>query len=266
MNQPLAYVHPAAKIANNVVIEPFVNIHKNVEIGEGTWIGSNVTIMEGARIGKNCKIFPGAVISAEPQDLKFEGEETTVEIGDNTTIREFVTINRGTKDRYKTVVGRNCLIMAYVHIAHDCIVGNNVIMANGVTLAGHILVGDYATIGGITAVQQFVHIGAHSYVAGGSLIRKDIPPYIKAAKEPISYMGVNSVGLRRRGFSNEKINEIQDIYRIIYLKGYNTSKAMEIIETEINTSFERDEILMFLQNSKKGIVKKHINNGTSDED
>lgn len=255
MNQPLAYIHPQAKIATNVVIEPFVTIHKNVEIDEGTWIGPNVTIMEGARIGKNCRIFPGAVISAIPQDLKFRGEETTVEIGDNTTIRECATINRGTTDKYKTVVGSNCLIMAYVHIGHDCLVGNHVILGNTVQLAGHVIIDDYAIFGGACAVQQFSKIGAHAYIGGGSLVRKDVPPYTKAAREPLSYAGINSIGLRRRGFSNDKINQIQEIYRIIYLKGYNNSKALEIIELEMPPSQERDEIINFVRSSEGGIMK-----------
>ncbi len=255
MNQPLAYVHPQAKVAKNTVIEPFVNIEKNVEIGEGTWIGSNVTIMEGARIGKNCKIFPGAVISAVPQDLKFDGEETIVRIGDNTVIREFVTINRGTKANNETVVGNNCLLMAYVHIAHDCVVGNNVILANGATLAGHITIDDYAIIGGLSAIHQFVNIGAHVMISGGSLVRKDVPPFTKAAREPLSYVGINSIGLRRRGFTPEKINEIQDIYRYIYLKGNNVSQALEYIEANLPATSERDEILSFISRSARGIMK-----------
>ncbi len=255
MNQPLAYVHPQAIIAKNVVIEPFVNIEKNVEIGEGTWIGSNVTIMEGARIGKNCRIFPGAVIAAVPQDLKYAGEETIVRIGNNTTIREFVTINRGTKANWETVVGDNCLIMAYAHIAHDCIVGNNCILANAVALAGHITVEDFAIIGGLSAVHQFVTIGQHTMISGGSLVRKDVPPFTKAAREPISYVGINSVGLRRRGFTPEKIGEIQDIYRIVFLSGYNTSKAVEIVETTMPPTIERDEILSFITSSARGIMK-----------
>ncbi|MHC5309944.1 acyl-ACP--UDP-N-acetylglucosamine O-acyltransferase [Myroides sp. LJL116] len=255
MNQPLAYVHPGAKIARNVVIEPFTTIHNNVEIGEGTWIGSNVTIMEGARIGKNCKIFPGTVISADPQDLKFDGEITTVEIGDNTTIRECVTINRGTKDRYRTVVGKNCLIQAYSHIAHDCIVGDNCIFSNSSTLAGHVTVGDYVVLAGLVAVHQFCTIGSHSFITGGTLVRKDVPPFIKAAREPISYAGINSVGLRRRGFDPEKIREIQAIYRILYQKNYNTTQALEIIETEMEATPERDEIIMFIRNSSRGIMK-----------
>jgi len=255
MNQPLAYVHPQAKIANNVVIEPFVTIHKNVEIGEGTWIGSNVTIMEGARIGKNCKIFPSAVISAIPQDLKFNGEDTTVTIGNNVTIREFVTVNRGTKASLETVVGDNCLLMAYVHIAHDCFIGNNCVLANAVTLAGHIKIDDYAIVGGISAVHQFVNIGSHVMISGGSLVRKDVPPFTKAAREPLSYVGINSIGLRRRGFSPEKIKEIQDIYRIIYLRGYNVSQSLAIIEAEMPATSERDEIISFTNNSSRGIMK-----------
>lgn len=255
MNQPLAYVHPQAKIAKNTVIEPFVNIEKNVEIGEGTWIGSNVTIMEGARIGKNCKIFPGAVIAAIPQDLKFNNEETIVKIGDNTVVREFVTINRGTKANYETVVGNNCLLMAYVHVAHDCIIGNNVILANGATLAGHITVDDWAIIGGLSAVHQFVNIGTHVMISGGSLVRKDVPPFTKAAREPLSYVGVNSIGLRRRGFTSEKINEIQDIYRYIYLKGNNVSQALEYIEANLPATSERDEIITFISKSSRGIMK-----------
>lgn len=255
MNQPLAYVNPQAKVAKTVVIEPFVNIEKNVEIDEGTWIGSNVTIMEGARIGKNCRIFPGAVISAIPQDLKFKGEDSIVRIGDNTTIREFVTINRGTKANYETVVGDNCLIMAYAHIAHDCIVGNNCILANAATLAGHIEIDDWAIIGGLVAVHQFVKIGAHTMISGGSLVRKDIPPFVKCAREPLSYVGVNSIGLRRRGFTNEQINQIQDIFRIIYLKGYNVTQSVEIIEAKIPATTERDDILSFISRSSRGIMK-----------
>ena len=255
MNQPLAYVHPQAKIAANVVIEPFVTIHKNVEIGEGSWIGSNVTIMEGARIGKNCRIFPGAVISAIPQDLKFDGEETTVEIGDNTTIREFVTVNRGTKANLKTVVGDHCLLMAYVHVAHDCVIGNHCILANAVNLAGHINIDDYAIVGGLSAVHQFVNIGAHVMISGGSLIRKDVPPFTKAARDPLSFVGINSVGLRRRGFTGEKINEIQDIYRILYLKNLNVTQAVTYIETEMPATAERDEIISFITASKRGIMK-----------
>jgi UDP-N-acetylglucosamine acyltransferase len=255
MNQPLAYVHPQAKVAKNVVIEPFVNIEKNVEIGEGTWIGSNVTIMEGARIGKNCRIFPGAVISAIPQDLKFDGEETIVKIGNNVTIREFVTVNRATKASWETVVGDNTLLMAYVHIAHDCIIGKNCILANVVNLAGHIVIDDWAILGGLTAVHQFVHIGSHVMIAGGSLVRKDVPPFTKAAREPLSFAGINSIGLRRRGFSTDQITDIQNIYRQVYLKRYNVSQAVRIIEADYPATPERDEILAFISGSKRGIMK-----------
>lgn len=255
MNQPLAYVHPSAKIANTVVIEPFTTIHKNVVIGEGTWIGSNVTIMEGARIGKNCRIFPGAVISAIPQDLKFEGEDSTVEVGDNVTIREFVTINRGTKALGKTIVGDNSLIMATAHLAHDCVIGKNCIIVNGVLLAGHVEMGDWSIVGGLCAVQQFAKIGTHAFVGGGSLVRKDVPPFVKAAKEPISYAGINSIGLRRRGYENDQINEIQNIYRILFQKSYNVSQALEIIETDFEATSERDEIVTFIRSSQSGIMK-----------
>lgn len=255
MNQPLAFIHPEARIGQNVVIEPFAYIHKNVEIGDGTWIGPNAVICEGARIGKNCRIFPGAQISSIPQDLKFSGEETITIIGDNSTIREFVTISRGTTDKMKTSVGSNCLIMAYVHIAHDCSIGDNCILVNSVQVAGHVEIADWAIIGGASAVHQFVKIGPHAMISGGSLVRKDVPPFVKAAREPLSYAGVNSVGLRRRNFSNEKINEIQEIYRQVYLSGLNNALAIEKIEKELPASKERDEILHFIQHSERGIMK-----------
>ena len=255
MHQPLAFIHTDSKIARNVVIEPFVTIEKDVEIGSGTWIGSNVTIMEGARIGKNCRIFPGAVISAIPQDLKFEGEKSLTIIGDNCTIRECATINRGTSASGKTIVGNNCLIMAYAHIAHDCVIGNNCVIVNSVALGGHVTIGDYAIIGGLSAIHQFVSVGKHAMVSGGSLVRKDVPPYIKAAREPLSFVGINSIGLRRRGFSDDKIKEIQAIFRILFQNNNNNTQALLKIETEINASPERDEIISFVQNSGRGIMK-----------
>jgi len=265
MIHPHTYIHPNAKLATNVKVDPFSVIHQNVEIGEGTWIGSNVTIMEGARIGKNCRIFPGAVIAAIPQDLKFEGENTTVEIGNNTTIREFVTINRGSKDKWVTKVGDNCLIMAYSHIAHDCVVGNNCIMSNNTQMAGHVVMGDYAILAGMCAIHQFVQIGQHSFVSGGSLVSKDVPPYIKAGRTPLSYAGVNSVGLKRRGFSLDRINEILDIYRIIYNKNLNTTQALNFIEEELPATDERDEIVTFIQDSGRGIIKR-FSKGSSDDE
>ena len=266
MNQPFSYVHPQARIADNVVIEPFVTIHKNVEIGEGTWIGSNVTIMEGARIGRNCRIFPGAVIPAIPQDLKFGGEESLVEIGDYVTIRECVTINRGTKASGRTVVGSNCLLMAYVHVAHDCEIGKNVILANACTLAGHINIGDFAIIGGMSALHQFVRIGSHSILSGGSLVGKDVPPYCKAARYPLSFSGINSVGLKRRGFSVEKVRELQGIYRVLFLSKYNTTQALSLLEADFQVTDERDEIIDFIRASHRGIMKGYqFLNGRSKE-
>ncbi|MCU0335523.1 MAG: acyl-ACP--UDP-N-acetylglucosamine O-acyltransferase [Chitinophagaceae bacterium] len=264
MIHPLAYIHPDARLADNVKVDPFTVIHGNVTIGEGTWIGSNVTIMEGARIGKNCRIFPGAVISAVPQDLKFTGEKTTAEIGDNCTIREFVTVNRGTVDRGRTQIGNNCLIMAYSHIAHDCVIGNNCIMSNNTQMAGHVEMGDWAVVGGVSAIHQFVKIGQHAFVSGGSLVGKDVPPYIKAGRNPLSYAGVNSVGLKRRGFSNQQINHILDVYRCIYNKGMNTSQALEYIEEELPISDERDEIVTFIRDSGRGIIKR-FTKGALDE-
>ncbi len=258
MKQPLAYVHPDAKVADNVVIEPFVSIDHDVIIGEGTRIGSSVTILPGTRIGKNCNIFPGSVIGAVPQDLKFKGEYSTVEIGDNNTIREFVTINRGTTAKGKTVIGNNCLLMAYVHVAHDCTVGNNIILVNNVQLAGEVVVDDWAIIGGMSAIHQFVRVGSHVMISGGSLVRKDVPPFIKAGREPLSYVGINSIGLRRRQYNNEKIREIQDIYRYIYQKGLNTAQAVEIIEAEMAATPERDEVLLFVKDSKRGIIRGYF--------
>ncbi len=255
MNQPLAYIHPEAKIAAGVTIEPFATIHGNVEIGEGSWIGANAVLNEGARIGRNCRIYPGAIIAAIPQDLKFVGEQTTAVIGDETTIREFVTVSRGTVDKHTTIIGSHCLVMAYVHVAHDCIIGNHCILANSVQLAGHVQIDDYVFIGGTSAVHQFVNIGVHAMVSGGSLVRKDVPPFVKAAREPLSYSGVNSVGLRRRGFSNEKINEIQEIYRYIYLKGLNNADALDIIESQLSPSEERDLIVAFIRSSERGIMR-----------
>lgn len=258
MKQPLAYVHPNAKIADNVVIEPFVSIDRDVEIGEGTRIGSGATILSGTRIGKNCRIFPGAVIGAIPQDLKFKGEYTTVEIGDNNTIRECVTINRGTASKGKTIIGNNNLLMAYVHVAHDCIIGNYVILANNTQLAGEVIIDDWAIISGLTGIHQFCRIGSHVMISGGSLVRKDVPPFIKAGREPLSYIGINSIGLRRRSYNNEKIREIQDIYRYIYQRGLNTAQAVEIIEAEMPASQERDEILLFVKDSKRGIIRGYF--------
>lgn len=257
MSQLVANIHPDAKIGEGVKIEPFSTVYGDVEIGEGTWIGPNVTIMDGARIGKNCKIFPGAVISAIPQDLKFAGEKTTAEIGDNTTIRECVTINRGTSDRMTSKVGKNCLLMAYVHVAHDCFIGDNVILANCVNLAGHVTIEDNAILEGLVAVQQFLRIGAHAFIAGGSLVRKNVPPYVKAAREPLSYVGINSIGLKRRGFEETMIRDVEHIYRLIYVHNDNTTKGIEAVERELPDTTHRREILEFIRSSEKGIMRGH---------
>ena len=226
MISSLANIHPKAQIGNNVTIEPFTSISADVVIGDNTWIGPNVVLMDGTRIGQNCKIFSGAVISGIPQDLKYKGEPSLTVIGNNTTIREYVTINKGTADRMATKVGDNCLIMSYAHIAHDCLIGNNVIIAGYVGITGHVVVEDYAIVEGLSGAQQFITIGAHSFIAGCSQIRKSVPPFIRVAREPLQYIGVNIVGLTRRGFSKESIKNIEDIYRIIFVRCYNMTKAV----------------------------------------
>ena len=259
MISPLAHIDPKATIGKNVHIHPFSMIGENVTIGDNTWIGPNVTIFSGATIGKNCKIFPGAVIAGIPQDLKFQGEDSTVLIGDNTTIRECVTISRGTVEKQTTVIGSHCLLMAYVHVAHDCVIGSHVIIANSVQIAGHVSIDDWAIVGGSSAVHQFVKIGMHAMVSGGSLVRKDVPPFTKAAREPLSYAGVNSLGLRRRGFSSESISHIQEVYRYLFLNSMNNSRALEEIEVNLPATKERDEILNFIRSSERGVMKGYIN-------
>lgn len=258
MKQPLAYVNPAAKIHPSVVIDPFVTIDGDVEIDEGSHIGPNATIMDGARIGKNVTVFPGAVISGIPQDLKFRGEKTVAIIGDNTVIRECVTVSRGTASKGKTIIGSDDLIMAYTHIAHDCVIGNHVIIANATQVAGEVQIDDYAVIGGGSLMHQFCHVGAHVMMQGGAHVGKDVPPFMKAGREPLSYCGINSIGLRRRGFTNEQIRNIQDIYRCIYMSGLNVSDAVDRIEAEFPATPERDEILQFIRDSQRGIIKGYI--------
>lgn len=251
----LANISKDASIGANVRIDSFSTIMENVVIGDGTFIHPNVTIYPGTTIGKNCEIFPGAVIGVCPQDLKFDGEETTVEIGDNTVIRECVTIHRGTKDRWKTTIGNNCLLMTYVHVAHDCQIGNSVILASYVGLSGHVLIDDFAILEGKVAAQQFAHIGAHAFIAGASLVRKDVPPFIKAAREPLGFAGVNSVGLRRRGFNDKDIKEIEDIYRLLYVQNNNISKGIEAIKETMASTELTELILNFVSASDKGIIK-----------
>lgn len=255
MSLPMANISPEATIGKNTIIEPFVTIYKDVVIGDNCSIAPNTVIYPGTRIGNNVKIFPGAIIGPPSQDLKYKGEYTTTEIGDNTIIREYVTIHRGTTDRMKTVVGNNCLLMAYVHVAHDCLIGDHVIIANNTGLSGHVTIGDFAIIEGMVGVQQFIHIGQHAFIGGGSLVRKNVPPFVKAAREPISYVGVNTVGLRRRGYSDLQINLIEDIYRVIYVQNSNLTVALNIVNLELPASPEKDKIVEFIRNSTKGIMR-----------
>ena len=249
------FIHPEAELHPSVVVGAFSCIYDDVEIGEGTIIDNNVTIYSGTRIGKNCHIYAGAVIGGDPQDLKYKGEKTYAIIGDNTTIREFVTIHRGTASKGKTVVGNHCLIMAYCHVAHDCLLHDHIIMSNATQLAGEVVVEDWAIIGGGSLVHQFSHIGAHVMIQGGSKVNKDIPPYVIVAREPISYCGINSVGLNRRNFTQEQITAIQNVYRLVYLSGLNVSQAVEQIENTLPQSAERDLILDFIKGSPRGIVR-----------
>jgi len=258
MKSSLAHISPNAQLHPSVEIGPFTTIHENVTIGEGTKIHSNVALYPGTIIGKNCEVYPGAVIGVIPQDLKFEGEDTTVEIGNNTIIRECVTIHRATKDKWKTSIGNNCLLMTYVHVAHDCQIGNNVILASYTGLSGHVTIDDHVILEGKVAAQQFALIGRHAFIGGASLIRKDIPPFIKAAREPLTFAGVNSVGLRRRGFSDEEIKIIEDVYRIIYIQNSNISKGLQIVKETIPDGALRNEIINFIEKSDKGVIRGMI--------
>lgn len=250
-------IHPEAKIADDVEIGPFTTIDRNVEIGPGTRIGSNVTILEGSRIGANVTIFPGAVVGAVPQDLKFKGEETLAIIGDGTTLRECVTVNRGTAAKMQTVVGKNCLIMAYCHIAHDCIIGNGVIISNASQLAGEVVVDDCAIIGGGSLIHQFCHVGSYIMMQGGSRVNKDVPPFAKVGRDPLEFAGLNTIGLRRRGFPADRVAEIQEVYRIIYYSHLTIPAAIEKIKAEIPQSRERDMIIDFVAASERGIVRAY---------
>lgn len=254
----LFVVDSNAKIGNNVNIGNFTVIHDDVEIGDNCEIANNVTIFPGARIGSGVKIFPGAVIAGIPQDLKFRGEKTIARIGDGTTLRECVTVNRGTASKGETVVGDNCLIMAYCHVAHDCRVGNRVIISNATQLAGEVRIDDAAVIGGGSLIHQFCHLGRNIMLQGGALVNKDIPPFVKAAREPISYVGLNTVGLHRNGFTDEEINEISRIYRILYLSDLNVKNAINLILDTIPESQFRDEIVDFVNNSDRGVIRSAI--------
>lgn len=258
MTQPSANIHPDAKLGKNVTVEPFATIYEDVEVGEGSWIGPNAILMPGARIGKHCNIFPGAVISADPQDMKYEGEYTTVEIGDHTTVREFVTINKGTKAKGKTSIGSGCLLMSYVHVAHDCEVKDRVIIGSYAGLAGEVEVDSWAIVSPGSLVHQFVRIGTHVMIQGGSKVTKDVPPFILAGRDPLSFTGINSIGLRRRNFSSDTIYAIQEVYRIIYQRGLNISDAIDFVDVNLPASNERDEIVLFIRDSKRGIIKGYF--------
>ncbi len=255
MISPLAHVAPEARLGEGVTVEPFAYIASDVVIGAGSWIGPHATVLDGSRIGTECKVFPGAVIGGLPQDLKYAGENSTAEVGDRTVVRECVTINRGTRDRMSTKVGSDCLLMAYTHLAHDAWVGDHVIIANSGNIAGHVTIEDWVIIEGMVGVQQFVTIGQHAFVAGGSLVRKNIPPYIKAAREPLSYIGVNSIGLRRRGFDNDRILRVEDIYRTLYVQNGNMTQAIKVADVELPVSEEKEVILAFIRASDKGIIR-----------
>lgn len=250
-----AEIHPEAIIGKDVTIEAFAKIDRDVVIGDGTWIGANATIYPGARIGKECKIFTGAVIAAVPQDLKFRGEYSTVEIGNNTTIREYVTINRGTASKGYTKVGNNTLLMAYCHLGHDTEVGDNCVISNSVQIAGEVIVEDWAIIGGASAVHQFTRIGAHAMVSGMAGVLSDVAPYTKVFGLPAAYIGINYVGLKRRSFTKEQIEAIHDTYRILYQRGMNSSQAVEYINTYLPQSEERDAIVTFIKSSPRGVIK-----------
>lgn len=255
MISPLANISPKAKIGNNVTIEAFATIYEDVVIGDNTHIHPNALIYPDTIIGSGCQIFPGAVIGVMSQDLKYKGEKSNTVIGNNTIIREYVTIHKGTADRMTTKIGNNCMLMGYVHIAHDCIIGDNVIIANYTGLAGHVTIEDFVIIEGMGAVQQFVTIGAHSFLAGASKVRKNVPPYIRVAREPLQYIGVNTVGLARRGFEKEVINQIEDIYRLIFVRGHNITNALDLVIQEIPESAIRTQIVEFIKNSTDGIIK-----------
>lgn len=255
---PLASVHPEAKLGKGVVIHPFAVVEHNVEIGDDTIIHSGAVIRYGARIGARCEIHSGAVISGIPQDLKFVGEDSVAIIGDDCQIRECVTVNRGTVSRGKTVVGNKCLLMAYSHIAHDCVLGNNIIIGNASQIAGEVEIDDHAILSASVLVHQFTKISQHVMIQGGSRISKDIPPYVLVGRDPIIYCGINIVGLRRRGFSNEQISRINESYRIIYQRGFNTTNALKVIETEVEESHERDFIINFVRFSERGIVRGNM--------
>lgn len=254
----LASVHPKAQIGSNVTIDPFAVVEADVKIGDNTWIGSNATIMSGSEIGNGCKIFSGAVIGAEPQDLKYNGEKTKAIVGNNVTIRECVTINRGTTDKWETRIGNNTLLMAYSHIGHDSIVGNHCILANQCGVSGHVIIDDHATIEGQCGIGQFIHIGAYTFIGGMSAIRQNVPPFVKAAREPLSYIGINSIGMKRRGVSEEDIKSAEEIYKKLFVHNNTIAKGIADITANVADSKIKKQVLEFISNSPRGIIKSPV--------
>ncbi|NOZ60622.1 MAG: acyl-ACP--UDP-N-acetylglucosamine O-acyltransferase [Calditrichaeota bacterium] len=252
---PTAVIDPKAQLGEGVSVGPFSVIEGDVIIGNGTEIGPHVFVHSGVRIGKKCRIFKGAVLGTDPQDLKFAGEKTTLEIGDNTTIREFCSLNRGTVHRKKTSIGSNCLLMAYVHVAHDCDIGDNVILANAINMGGHVVIEPYAAVGGMSPIHQFVRVGRYSFVGGGLRVSKDVPPYVLAAGAPLQYAGINRVGLSRKGFSKEAMEAIRQAYKTIYRSGMNTSQALQELNKQQNPIAEVKTIIEFIESSERGIIR-----------
>ncbi|MDZ7264123.1 MAG: acyl-ACP--UDP-N-acetylglucosamine O-acyltransferase [candidate division KSB1 bacterium] len=252
---PTAIIDPRAQLGENVIVGPFTIIEDDVTIGNDVQIASHVLIHAGTRIGNRCRIFKGSVLGTDPQDLKYAGEKTTLEIGDDTTVREFCTLNRGSSHRQRTVIGKKCLLMAYVHVAHDCILGDNVILANAVNMAGHVTIEEYVSIGGMTPIHQFVKIGRHAFVGGGLRVNQDVPPYILAAGEPIQFAGINRVGLTRRGFSADTLSRLKQVYKLIYRSGLNTTQALQQIEATIELTPEVKYVVDFIKSSERGIIK-----------
>lgn len=249
-----AIVSPKAQLGENVSVGPFAIIEDDVIIGSGTTIGSNVLIANGARVGKECRIHHGAVLGTNPQDLKFHGEVSTLEVGDHTTIREYATLNRGTHVHGKTTVGSHCFIMAYTHVAHDCTVGNHVILANAVNMAGHVVIEDYVVVGGLVGIHQFERIGRHAMIGAGFRAMKDVPPYVLAGQEPLAFIGLNIVGLKRRNFPQESIDALDKAYHFIYNSNLNVSQALEKIKNEMQITEEIRHVINFIEKSKRGII------------
>ena len=251
---PTAIVDPEAELGQGVVVGPWALVGPGVTVGDGTELGPRVLIERDTRLGEDCRVFNGAVLGTDPQDLKYQGESTVLEVGDRTVIREFVTLNRGTAASGRTVVGSDCLLMAYVHVAHDCELGNHVILANSVNMGGHVIIEDWATVGGITPIHQFVHIGAHAFVGGGSRVSKDVPPYCRAAGNPPALFGLNSVGLERRGFSPEVRAGLKKAYRLLFQSKLNLSQAVLRAEEEVQGIPEVGHLLSFIRDSDRGII------------